>query len=186
MMLSEVRHSKIIELLNQDGSVKVSQLSLKLQVTEKTIRDDLEKLENKAILKRVHGGAILLENIDAMLPIYKRRVRQHDEKAKIAAEACKFIEDGKIVLFDAGSTTLELAQLIQNRALTVITNDTKIAAALVDSSEIELCMLGGYRRKGTYTIVGPSALEMLQDLNVDIAFIGCTGIDLQRGLSIFH
>jgi DeoR/GlpR family transcriptional regulator of sugar metabolism len=90
------------------------------------------------------------------------------------------------VLLDAGSTTLELAKLLAQRQLTIIANDTKIAGELAESSDIELCVLGGYRRKGTYTIIGPNALEMMKGLNVDIAFLGCTGIDLERGVSIFH
>jgi len=185
-MLSDVRHSKIVEFLNSNGSVKVSELSKFLQVSEKTIREDLEKLEEKGFLKRVHGGAVLNDHSESMLPIQKRRSRQFGEKEQIAAEAYKLIEDGQIVLLDAGSTTLELAKLIQHRTLTVITNDTNIAAVLSDSHDIELCILGGYRRKGTYTIIGPSALAMIQELNADIAFIGCSGIDSERGLSIFH
>ncbi|MZQ84158.1 DeoR family transcriptional regulator [Paenibacillus sp. 5J-6] len=185
-MLSEVRHSKIIELLNQAGSIKVSELSKAYQVTEKTIREDLEKLEASGILKRVHGGAVLVESSNSMLPIHKRRVRQQAEKEQIAAEAYQWIEDGQIILLDGGSTTLELAKLIQYRSLTVITNDTKIAATLAESPHIELCILGGYRRKGTYTIIGPSAIQMVDELNVDIAFLGCTGIDLERGISVFH
>lgn len=186
VMLSEVRHSKIIESLNQMGSIKVSELSKAYQVTEKTIREDLEKLEAAGILKRVHGGAVLVESSHSMLPIHKRRIRQQHEKEQIAAEAYKWIEDGQIVLLDGGSTTLELAKLIQNRTLTVITNDTKIASTLAESNGIELCILGGYRRKGTFTIIGPSAIQMVDELNVDIAFLGCTGIDLERGISVFH
>jgi DeoR family fructose operon transcriptional repressor len=185
-VLSDVRHTKIIEWLNLHGSAKVSDLSKELQVTEKTIRDDLEKLESKGLLRRVHGGAMLIEDADSMLPIARRRGRQHPEKQQIAAEASKLIRDGQIVLLDAGSTTLELAKLIVQRRLTVITNDTKIAGELAESNDIELCVLGGYRRKGTYTLIGPSALETMKELNVDIAFLGCTGIDLQRGVSIFH
>ncbi|TVY10923.1 DeoR/GlpR transcriptional regulator [Paenibacillus cremeus] len=166
--------------------MKVSEISKQLQVTEKTIREDLEKLESRGILKRVHGGAVVVEHDDSMLPILKRRVRQRQEKEVIAAEAYKLIEDGQIVLLDAGSTTLELAALLQHRTLTVVTNDTKIAALLAESNQIELCVLGGYRRKGTYTIIGPSAMQMMDELNIDIAFLGCTGVDLERGLSIFH
>ncbi|MDF2958852.1 MAG: HTH-type transcriptional regulator [Paenibacillus sp.] len=185
-MLSDVRHTKIVEFLNSSGSVKVSEISKFLQVSEKTIREDLEKLEGKGFLKRVHGGAVLVDHSESMLPIHKRRARQYNEKEQIAAEACKLVEDGQIILLDAGSTTLELAKLIQHRTLTVITNDTNIASALADSNDIELCILGGYRRKSTYTIIGPSALSMMSELNVDIAFLGCSGIDPERGLSIFH
>ncbi|TDF92344.1 DeoR/GlpR family DNA-binding transcription regulator [Paenibacillus piri] len=185
-MLSDVRHTKIVEFLNSSGSVKVKDISKFLQVSEKTIREDLEKLEEKGFLKRVHGGAVLIDHSESILPIYKRRSRQFGEKERIAAEACKLIEDGQIILLDAGSTTLELAKLIRHRSLTVITNDTAIASALSDSNDIELCVLGGYRRKSTYTLVGPGALAMMSELNADIAFLGCSGVDLERGLSIFH
>jgi DeoR/GlpR family transcriptional regulator of sugar metabolism len=185
-MLSEVRLAKLIELLNEKGSVKVSELCEMFRVTEKTIRKDLENLEQRGILKRVHGGAVLIENATSMLPIFKRRVRQQQEKTEIAAEASSLIEDGHIILLDAGSTTLEVAKLIQNRSLTAVTNDTQISSILAECGNIDLFVLGGYRRKGTYTIVGQSAINMLNELNIDIAFLGCTGIDLDRGLSIFH
>jgi DeoR family fructose operon transcriptional repressor len=185
-MLSDVRHSKIIDLLNSEGSVKVAQLSKTLRVTEKTIREDLEKLEKKGILKRVHGGAILAEEPSSMLPVFKRRDRQHLEKEQIALAAYPLIEDGQTVLLDAGSTTFELAKLLKHRKLTIITNDTQIAAELVQSNTIDLCILGGFRRKGTFTIVDQSTVAMMKDYNVDIAFIGCTGIDLERGLSILN
>ncbi|SFM44923.1 transcriptional regulator, DeoR family [Paenibacillus sp. 1_12] len=185
-MLSDVRHSKIVDFLNSDGSVKVTQLSKTLQVTEKTIREDLEKLEKKGILKKVHGGAILPEDTHSMLPIFKRRDREHSEKEHIALSAYQLIEDGQIVLLDAGSTTFELAKLLKHRTLTVITNDTEIAAELIESNTIDLCILGGFRRKGTFTIADQNTVNMMKDYNVDIAFIGCTGIDLQRGLSILN
>src|SRR5690242_1436144 len=97
------------------------------QVTEKTIREDLIKLEEKGLLKRVHGGALLNEHPQSMLPIFKRRARQQDEKTRIAAEAAKLVHDGQVIVLDGGSTTLELAKFLVHRPLTVITNDTKIA-----------------------------------------------------------
>lgn len=185
-MLSDVRQSLIVEKLNTEGYVKVDELSKLFKITKKTVREDLEKLDHQGILKRVRGGAVLVDDPHSMLPIAKRRVRQYDEKEQIARAAYELIEDGQTVLLDGGSTTLELAKLLNHRQITVITNDTRIAATLEESHTIELCILGGYRRKGTSTIIGPNALDMLKELNVDIAFIGCTGVDLVRGLSILH
>ncbi|PZE20721.1 DeoR/GlpR family DNA-binding transcription regulator [Paenibacillus xerothermodurans] len=185
-MLPEVRQSIIIDMLNSNGSVKVAELSQKLQVTEKTIRDDLEKLDKRGILKKVHGGAVLGEEGFSMLPIFGRRQRQQEEKEQIAARALDLVEDGHTLLLDAGSTTYELAKLLKHLRLTVITNDTKIAAELAESSSIELCVLGGFRRKGTFTIADHSTVNMMKEYNTDIAFIGCTGIDLQRGLSLLN
>jgi DeoR family fructose operon transcriptional repressor len=185
-MLIDVRHSLIIEALQTSGSIKVSELSKTFQVTEKTIREDLEKLEVTGFLKRVHGGAILIEDMNANLPYSKRRVRQHNEKKQIAMAAYELIQENQILLLDGGSTTLELAKLLLHRSLTVITNDIRIAFTLEENHSIELIILGGHRRKGTSTIIGSSAADMLKELNIDIAFIGCSAIDLQRGLSIFH
>lgn len=185
-MLADMRYTKIIELLNQNESVRVAELSQLLNVTEKTIREDLEKLDKKGILKRVHGGAILVEGNDAMLPITKRQTKQKKEKEEIAHLAFQYIEDGQTILLDGGSTTFELAKLLVNRNLTVITNDIKIAAVFADDDTVNLIILGGHKRKGSSAIVGVTAMEMVRNFNIDIAFIGTTGVDVKKGLSLFN
>ncbi|MCT8137062.1 DeoR/GlpR transcriptional regulator [Anaerobacillus sp. CMMVII] len=184
-MLTNVRQAKIIEILNLKGAIKVVELSEQLQVTEKTIREDLDKLDEDGIIQRVRGGAILPDKGNSMLPINRRQTSFTTEKEEIANKAFQLIEDGQTLLLDAGSTTLELAKLIINRQLTVITNDIKIMFALMDAPSINLIGLGGMQRKGTSTVIGMTAIQMIHDFNIDLTFIGATGVDIEKGLSIF-
>lgn len=185
-MLADLRTTKIIEILNKQGSVKVTELSHLLNVTEKTIREDLVKLDNQGILKRVRGGAVLNDDQHALLPIITRQTKHSQEKREIALLAYGFIEEGMTILLDGGSTTIELARLLINEDVTIVTNDIKVAAVFADSDTVNLFVLGGHKRKGSSSIVGITAMEMVKDFNIDLAFIGTTAIDFEKGLSIFN
>src|SRR5690554_4697060 len=112
-MLSINRHEKIIEWLGQNRSVKVSNLSKQLNVTDKTIREDLEKLESMGLLQRIHGGAVLAgEGNSTLLPISSNHTRNEAYKKAIAKSAISYIEERDIIALDGGSTTLEIAKLL--------------------------------------------------------------------------
>ena len=127
MRMKEKRLEEITKFLGSNGSAEVSQLSALLKVTEKTIRQDLVALEEKGILERVHGGAKIKNNINDIYPFPKRRRDQNlQSKRSIAKAALSFIEDGDILILDSGSTTLELAKILDKK-VSVITNDPIIS-----------------------------------------------------------
>ncbi|GGG08841.1 DeoR/GlpR family DNA-binding transcription regulator [Paenibacillus abyssi] len=183
-MLAAQRHRHIIERLERDGSVKVSELSEWFQVTEKTVREDLEKLEEKGLLKRIHGGAVLeAEGEDSLLPLQIPNVRRGSEKAAIAERALQLIEPGDIIALDAGSTTLEIAKKLKNMPLTVLTNDLLIIRELIAKEQIRLVVPGGYRQNNL--LIGSGDQEWISRLNVHKLFLSTTGIHVEYGLTIF-
>lgn len=182
-MLAITRHEKIIEWLERHRSVKVAELSEWLNVTEKTIREDLEKLEQRGLLKRIHGGAILAGDEGALLPLSRSRTRQYEEKKEIAAKALKLIEEDDVVALDGGTTTLEMAKAMDNKPLTVITNDLHIISELVKKERIRLVVPGGQRQRNL--LVGPESVEYLKRLNIQKSFVSATAVDLEHGLTVF-
>lgn len=178
------RHQQIMELLIHHGEVKVSDLSQKLDVTGKTIRGDLEQLEEQGLLTRVHGGAMLRNAADrGMLPLQTPNQQHLNEKAEIAREALKLIEPHDIIALDGGSTTLEMARLLGDVPVTVITNDLFIIAELTRKPDIRLVVPGGYRNRNL--LIGPEANSFIQKLNIQKAFVSATAIHPEHGLSIY-
>ncbi len=183
-MLSINRHEKIIEWLGLSRSVKVSNLSKQLNVTEKTIREDLEKLENMGLLKRIHGGAIIAgDGNSTLLPISSNHTRNETSKMAVAKSAISFIEQRDIIALDGGSTTLEIARMLDNMPLTVITNDLYIISELVKKDNIQLVVPGGYRNRNY--LVSAEAIGFMEKLNIKKVFISATAIDLEHGLTVF-
>jgi DeoR family fructose operon transcriptional repressor len=178
------RYEKIMEVLLANREVTVMELSEQLEVSGKTIREDLGKLEEQKLLVRVHGGAILAQN--EQLGILSTRVsntKHLTEKQEIAALANKYIHTGDVIALDGGSTTLEIARLLDNMPLTVITNDLYIISELTKKDQIKLVVPGGYRVRNM--LAGDEAVTYLRRLNVQKAFISATALHLEYGLSIY-
>jgi DeoR family fructose operon transcriptional repressor len=183
-MLSVQRHEKILLQLERDRSVRVSDLSAELGVTEKTVREDLEKLEEKGLLKRIHGGAILAaDGDDPILPLQVPNTKYPMEKMSIARRAVEHIAPDDIIALDGGSTTLEMAKLLPNAPLTVVTNDVYIIAELVRKEQVRLVVPGGYRENNL--LVGAGAVEFIRSINIHKAFMSATGIHPAFGLTVF-
>ena len=169
-MFSVKRLEEITKLLEEEGSIEINHLSEHFQVSSKTIRQDLDKLESMGIIERVHGGAVLKRE-NALLPIQQRKQQNLTEKARIAAAASKYIVEGETVIFDGGSTTLELARLLGDRRIQVITDDLLIAAELMPKENIGLYVTGGkLRRNGVYTLLGRDAEQTIRKYNVNRLF----------------
>jgi len=182
--MSLKRHEKIMSLLLQAGEVKVAELSELLQVTGKTVREDLEKLEEQGLLTRVHGGAVVRSDTErGLLPVQKANTANLALKAEAAALAVRYIEPNDIIALDAGSTTLEMAKQLDNVPLTVITNDLFIISELARKSEIRLVVPGGYRQRNM--LVGPDTASFIRKLNIGKAFLSASGIHAEYGLTIY-
>lgn len=183
-MLAAERHRIIIEKIEQSGAVKVSELSEQFQVTEKTVREDLEKLEEKGLLKRTHGGAVLEHGDEnSLLPLQFPNSKHGREKAAIAELALSCIEENDIIALDAGSSTLELAKLLPNKPVTVLTNDLLIIRELAAKDQVRLVVPGGYRHNNL--LIGEESHEWIKRLNVHKLFLSTTGVHLEYGLTIF-
>ena len=130
-MMAGQRREKILELLREDGSAKVIALSKIFRVSEVTIRQDLEKLENDGLITREHGGAFLKEVESQVRNFTLMNKANLDKKAIVGKKAAELVEDGETIILDSGSTTTEIAKnLTARKNLTVITNALNIALLL--------------------------------------------------------
>ena len=183
-MLAITRHQLILELLQENGAVQVSELSDRFEVTPKTIREDLEKLEEKGLLTRIHGGAVSrADAADPMQALQIPNTKHANEKEAIAEHALRYIRQDDVIALDAGSTTLEIARKLPDMPLTVLTNDLLIMRELMGKERIRLVVPGGYRHRNV--LVGNDALEWLARLNVQKLFLSATGVHDKFGLSVF-
>jgi len=183
-MLVAERHQKILELLNEKKSIRVTELSQLFSVTEETIRRDLEKLERENKLCRSHGGAISIQSLESQEISYsKREITNVKEKQEIALEAVKYIEEGDKITLDASTTAWYMAKQLPDIRLTVVTNSIKVATELSAKKQITVISTGGILLPRSLSFVGPLAEEALEKYHVNKAFISCKGIHLENGIS---
>jgi DeoR family L-fucose operon activator len=182
-MLALERHRRLLDLLNEQGGVRTAEAARALGVTEETVRRDFEKLEAEGALLRSHGGAVKLESARREFPA-RERVQQHaGEKIQIAKAAVARIQPGQTILFDASTTALQVAKLLPDQPLTVITNALQTALALVEKPSIHVTVLGGTLMSSSQSCTGWSAEQMLELFRIDAAYISCRGFDAERGPS---
>lgn len=177
------RRKRIIQMLELNGKVEIIQLSETLGVTPMTIRRDLDVLEKQKKLIRTHGAAIAPQGLIVEQTFESKAGQAVFEKQAIAREAISFVRDGMTVLLDSGTTTLQIAKLLKSRdKVTVITNDIKIAAELMDS-QLEIILLGGRLQNGVGSLYGALTSETLRSLHVDLFFLGTPALHSSLGIT---
>jgi len=183
-MLPNQRREKILELIREDGHAKVMDLSRIFKVTEVTIRQDLERLEKDGDVIREHGGAYL-KNVELNVRNFSLQNQDNlTEKIMIARKAIEFIEDGDTIILDSGTTTTEIAKLLNGyKNLTVITNALNIALILGAQLGVNVIVTGGEFKAPTLSLTGQKAADFFQNLHVDKLFLATAGIALKSGLT---
>lgn len=186
-MLANKRLDKITEVLYENGFVDIKELAKQLAVSEKTIRLDLDKLQETGILERVHGGAKLKSIDNNYGPIAMRRYKYLEQKNAIALKALEYIDDNDIIYLDDGSTCLALAKVL-NKKVTVISNDLSIINELSNKSNISLYIAGGEvkRNDASYISVGGDTISFIKKHCVNKAFISTSTISVDKGLMMFE
>jgi DeoR/GlpR family transcriptional regulator of sugar metabolism len=186
--ISEQRRSEIIEALHRNQTVKVAELSAQLHVSEVSIRRDLQILEEKGLLKRVHGGAIPLtkNNHGSLLSMRMRENRE--KKERIGHAAAGLIKEGDRIIIDSGSTPLQIAHhipkdLLLNGSLNIITCSLPVIKEIGAFPSVHLILLGGLYLPDYEIIVGPQTVEQLKGLHADKLFLGTDGITLSHGIT---
>jgi DeoR family fructose operon transcriptional repressor len=183
-MLAERRRQQILDLVNQtpDGAIQVVELSDMFGVSGMTIRRDLEYLEEKGLLHRVHGGAVSrIEGLTAA-PFTERRKEFSRAKAQIGALAAAYIHDGDHIILDSGTTTLQIARnLSTHQNLTIVTNSVSISTVLSRISQARVIVLGGELRLEEECMVGSVAAQQVSQYSLDKAFISAAGFSLAKG-----
>ena len=181
-MLGIERRRKIMELLNQHQKVYVQNLSQLFEVTDETIRRDLEKLEQQNLVKRCYGGAVLNDHTGQDISFLKRIDINDVNKKYIAKKAESLINDGDTLMVDSSTTCLALMRLLKDKKnLTIITNSIILVNEFVNAGFNLICT-GGNLRAYSYALTGKSACEALAHYYVDTAFISCKALDKEKGL----
>lgn len=182
-MLAIERKNEILDILQKEQRVLVSELAKKYDVTEETIRRDLEKLEKDGLVKKTYGGAVLNRNTSVDLPLRIREKTNRLQKQRVADIAASLIEEGDSIMLDASSTSLLIAQKIKNmKKLTVVTTSVEVLIELAQSEGITVISTGGNLKASSLSLVGRNTEEVLSSYNVDMAFVSCKGIDRERGI----
>ncbi len=181
--LAAGREEKLKALVKAGRIVRVDALVRELGVSAATIRRDLEQLEQRGALRRVHGGAVAMEsNLDEPLFDDKTQIAAA-EKLRIAKAAAAFVKPGSSIFLDGGSTILAMVPLLRDMTdLTVVTNSLRVAAELAGGGPT-LIVVGGELRRRSQTMVGSLTETILATLHVDTAFIGTIGLDFKAGLT---
>lgn len=183
-MDGSARRRQILAWLQAAGHLQVRELVDRFNVSEMTIRRDLDLLEDAGALVRTYGGAVPVTGLTREPPYHTKVVERVSEKERIAREAAKLVQDGDFVLLDAGSTTAAVArQLLGLKRLTVITFDLKIAVELCDEPNVRLLVAGGEAQKEGYNLFGPLAEQTLRGITVDLAFLGTSAVHPKYGLT---
>jgi DeoR/GlpR family transcriptional regulator of sugar metabolism len=183
-MTREDRHRLVCDVVQATGRVKVADLASRMRVSEMTIRRDLEELEARGIVTRVHGGAV--SNVSRTFePGFAARSLQHVEaKQRIGQAAAGLVRDGETVIIDAGTTTLHFVQnLRRDLRIRALALSLFIADELADMPNVTLMIPGGQVRRYERSFVGPSTTAMLAQLTFDTTFVTVGGVDAEAGFT---
>src|SRR5215469_1278640 len=183
-MTAAARHRRILQLLENEGNVKVDNLSERFEVSQVTIRKDLTELEEQGLLQRTYGGAVYSHRSRFNVSFLEKLQIEAPRKDAIAQLALNYIHEGDTIILDAGSTTLSLARALQGklRSLYVITNSVPAALEL-SRAGYEILLIGGQVRNHSLALIGPVAVTTLESFHADRAFLGTSGITLSHGYS---
>lgn len=183
-MLAEERRASLLKEVTSRGYIEVSEMSARFDVSEPTIRRDLDQLQEEGKLIRTRGGAIAAtRSTTLVVPYETKRHANTEQKQRIAVEAVKFVREGDRIILDAGSTNFELAlKLMQSRMLTVVTNDLRIGVQLAGNPNIELISTGGIARAAVYSLVGPETIDFLHSIHVETTFVAVDAVHPDGGV----
>ncbi|NPV54297.1 MAG: DeoR/GlpR transcriptional regulator [Firmicutes bacterium] len=183
-MLPAERRAAILQMLKTNGSIQVAELSKLFNVSEGTIRRDLDQMSRKGLLEKTYGGAMSIDSTGYDPPFAMQKKAFAEEKERIGRAAAQGVKDGETVFIEAGTTTLCVARNLRGKKnLLVVTNGIDIAAELQNDPDISIMLTGGDLRKHTAALVGPYAEQVLDEVRVDKAFLGVSAITSARGMS---
>ena len=183
------RRLQISELVRRHGSVQVAALARSFGVSMQTVRKDLRYLAERGVMARAYGGGIDsgVVGVPQSEPHYEaKRTANLDEKRRIGLRAAALVKLGDTIAIDSGTTAIQLAEALPNIEVTVVTNDFGVLSALAPKSQIRLVMLGGELRRKNMAFYGGLTVDAVEDLHVDMLFLGVDGFDLERGITTHY
>lgn len=189
---TDKRAKEILRILLQQGKTSVEELTERFATSSASVRRDLVRLEERGLVHRTHGGAMLAEQAGSHViwepfrfdaSFHEREDRFAPEKQRIAHAAAAMVRDNETIGFTAGTTTTHVARCLRHRSgLHIVTNAVNIGMELSSSTGLDTTLTGGCMRwAGAFSLIGPTALEMLSVVLMDRVFVGVCGIDPDRG-----
>ena len=186
MELNE-RKQKILDLLEKNGSVSVTELSKYFDISEVTVRTYLTDLESKGLLSRIHGGAISSYKPYYSMNLNQRLNTNQAEKKKIAEAVAQMVDDKDTIMLNSGTTTLLVFRsLPTNYTLNIVTNSIAIALEAADIPNFNVCLVGGYINSKYQFSYGDDAVEQLKKYHADKLILSVDGIDTQSGFTTYY
>ncbi|MBL8132010.1 MAG: substrate-binding domain-containing protein [Anaerolineae bacterium] len=183
-MTTYERQQEILRLLQEYGTLSVVQIADHFTVSEGTVRNDLNYLEDQQQLVRIRGGATLPNGASGSAAVFQNRLQKNaDAKKKISRWASELVTDGDVLLLDASTTAYHMATFLQDRHnITVVTNQIEAGRLLAVDPSKRVILLGGQMRADGMAVTGVIGQEVLRNLHLDTAFISCVGFSLETGL----
>lgn len=184
-MLGIERRQAILELIKKNRKVYVSELSKSFNVTEETIRRDLEKLEDENLVQRSYGGAVLKEHLSEDVSFGNRASINRVEKARIAKRAADLIHDGDTIMLDSSTTCMAFLKELDKagrKDITIITNSIRLLSDFCGSESFNFISTGGSLRKRSCALTGPVAISTVQRYFADYTVISCRGLVIENGI----
>ena len=182
LMRQAQRILEVQDLFAKQEFVSIEELRARFKSSKSSIRRDLIELERKAILRRVHGGAISLQTRDTIMDFSHLSSSCHREKTRIGKVAAALVEDGQTVILGGGSTVVEVARRLSERPIQIVTNSIPVAQTFWDSKRAEVILTGGYLYPRLGVQLGPICEKMLRSVSADILIMGIRGIT-EAGIS---
>jgi DeoR family transcriptional regulator of aga operon len=178
------RQNQILQFIQRNQRISITEVCENFSVSEATARRDLETLAGEGKVQRVHGGAIALTKAPPESPILQREREQSDEKVRIGQAAAALVQEGETVFLGSGTTVLEVARALKICPnLTVITNSLPVVNVLAGLENINVICLGGMLRDSELSFIGHITEQALAEVRADKVFIGTRAISLEHGLT---
>lgn len=184
-MLPQERYRTLMEYLQENGIIKMETLMDMFDISIETARRDLNHLEKEGLIKKIYGGATLVEKVTREPANAERLASNINEKEAIGRKCAEFIEDGDSIMLEVGTTVLQIAKAVKEKKnLTVITNSLPVVQELIDT-DFQLYIIGGRIRHDEGAISGAVSMFEMSSFHINKAFIGAGGITLKNGISDF-
>ncbi len=178
------RKNLILEKLERDKKVVVSELAAEFSVSEETIRRDLDKLDKEGFAIKSYGGAILNESNENDMPFQLRQRSNMEGKKKIAKIVSEYINDGEHIFIDPSSTGVSVIKACENKKhLTILTNSIEVLLELSDNDEWKVISTGGTLVANYLALVGPKCISSINSFHADKVILSCKGLDIDRGIT---
>lgn len=186
-MLAAERKNLILEKLQDEKRVVVSELSELFDVSEETIRRDLDKLDKMGLATKTYGGAVLVENSNVEMPFKVRRKKNIQGKRVIADIIAGLINDGDHIIMDPSTTAVFIVKALSDKKrLTIVTNSIEVLVELADAPGLEVISTGGTLKENYLALAGPRAIESINSFHADKLIMSCKGIDMDKGITDAH